>query len=64
MYNESDMSQGTQTFNYPEKYKEIQTQDTARANADCLVNDWILYDAVAEAQTETDKGDAQDEYGS
>jgi hypothetical protein len=61
MYNESDMSQGTQTHNYPEKYKEIQTQDTVRTNSDCLVNDWILYDAVTEAQNETDKTEVLDE---
>ncbi len=62
MYNESDNTQGTQTFNYPEKAKEIQTQDTQRVHADCLVNEWILYDAVADLQDEQEKTEAVDEY--
>ncbi len=55
------MTQGTQTFSYPEKSKEIQTQETIKANVDCSVNDWILYDAVANPQSEADKTDALDE---
>jgi hypothetical protein len=48
IYSENDITQGTQTFQYPQKVKEVQTNDTIRVDQESLANPWIIFDAIQE----------------
>ncbi|KAJ3057278.1 WD repeat-containing protein 78 [Rhizophlyctis rosea] len=43
--NENYVSRGMQTFNSPQKHKDIQATASKKTNAEAQVNEWSIYDA-------------------